>query len=56
MNSDNLLRVNIREFRANLKEYLTGSIKESIIITKNNNDFVLIEFIGDMEDFEDERT
>lgn len=54
MNTDNLLRVSVREFRANLKEYLESTIKESIVITKNNIDFILIEFIGDEEDFENE--
>ena len=49
MSNINLLRVTVREFRANLKEYCDSTKKESIIITKNNDDYVLIKYVGEDE-------
>ena len=54
MNTDNLVRIPIREFRKYLKEHLMSCIKESIVVTRNNDDFVIVEFIGDKEDFEND--
>lgn len=46
----NILRVTVREFRANLREYCESTKKEPIIITKNNEDYIIIKYVGEEDE------